>query len=170
MSNQLTIVSFEAWSAGLRMARAELLLDFHLLSELNLFFVSVHGKIKKKFIRRLFMDNQFYRTDRHSKRMEALSLLMGILSLTTMCLVYPTLICGSLSIVFALLSRGGEMRLSYGAKIGLILGSISLGIIIALMIYTLLVANIYYGGMENMLRELYQMVGIDYDALIKSYQ
>lgn len=62
------------------------------------------------------------------------------------------------------------MRLSYGAKIGLILGSISLGIIIALMIYTLLVANIYYGGMENMLREMYQMVGIDYDALIKSYQ
>ncbi len=115
------------------------------------------------------MDNRFYQNDRHSRRMESLSLIMGFTALMTICFVYTTFLCGSLSIVFALLSRGGEMRLSYGAKIGLVLGSVSLGIIAALMLYTLLVANLYYGGMENMLREIYQMMGIDYDALLRNY-
>ena len=56
------------------------------------------------------MDHQFYRPmpDRHSKHMENLSLIMGIIALSTFCLVYPALICGALGIVFALLSRGGE--------------------------------------------------------------
>ena len=43
------------------------------------------------------MDHQFYRPmpDRHSKHMENLSLIMGIIALSTFCLVYPALICGA---------------------------------------------------------------------------
>ena len=49
------------------------------------------------------MDHQFYRPmpNRHSKHMENLSLIMGIIALSTFCLVYPALICGALGIVFA---------------------------------------------------------------------
>ena len=54
--------------------------------------------------------------DRHSKHMENLSLIMGIIALSTFCLVYPALICGALGIVFALLSRGGETTFSGRAK------------------------------------------------------
>ena len=58
------------------------------------------------------MDHQFYRPmpDRHSKHMENLSLIMGIIALSTFCLVYPALICGALGIVFALLSRFRSLR------------------------------------------------------------
>lgn len=116
------------------------------------------------------MDYQYYRNDRRSRRMETLSLVMGIIALSTMCFVYPTFICGALGIVFALLSRGGELRMESRAKLGLILSSVSLGIIVLMFIYTLVVANVYYGGIENMLREMYQMMGIDYDALMQNYR
>lgn len=114
------------------------------------------------------MDYQ-YRNDRHSQRMETLSLIMGVIALVTMCTVYPTLICGSLGIVFALLSRGGEFSMQSRAKVGLALSVVALGIIIAMVVYTLVVAQIYFGGIENMMREMYQMMGLDYDALMQNY-
>ena len=46
---------------------------------------------------------------RRSQRMENAALLLGVIGAATFCLVYPALICGSLAIVFALLSRGGEI-------------------------------------------------------------
>lgn len=115
------------------------------------------------------MDYQYTRNDRHSQRMETLSLIMGVIALVTMCTVYPTLICGSLGIVFALLSRGGEFSMQSRAKVGLTLSVVALGIIIAMVVYTLVVAQIYFGGIENMMREMYQMMGLDYDALMQNY-
>lgn len=115
------------------------------------------------------MDYQYTRNDRHSQRMETLSLIMGVIALVTMCTVYPTLICGSLGIVFALLSRGGEFSMQSRAKVGLALSVVALGIIIAMIVYTLVVAQIYFGGIENMMREMYQMMGLDYDALMQNY-
>ena len=113
------------------------------------------------------MDHQFYRPmpDRHSKHMENLSLIMGIIALSTVCLVYPALICGALGIVFALLSRGGETTFSGRAKLGLTLSSVALGIIVLLLIYSVVFANVYYGGIENMMRESCTSLGIDYNML-----
>ncbi len=73
---------------------------------------------------------------RRSQRMENAALLLGVIGAATFCLVYPALICGSLAIVFALLSRGGERTLTSRAKAALILGSIALGIVLAMIIYT----------------------------------
>lgn len=116
------------------------------------------------------MDYQYYQQSnpRRSQRMETASLFLGIIAISTICCVYSTLICGALGIVFALLSRGGEATLSPRAKTGLILSSIGLGLVILMLIYTVIVANVYYGGIENMLRESYRMMGLDYDALINS--
>ena len=65
--------------------------------------------------------------------MENAALLLGVIGAATFCLVYPALICGSLAIVFALLSRGGERTLTSRAKIALILGAIALGIVLAII-------------------------------------
>lgn len=119
------------------------------------------------------MDYSFYRqpgqSNRRSQKMENAAFFLGIIAIATMCVVYPTLICGSLAIVFALLSRGGELTFSPRSKAGLALGCISLGIIIAMMVYTIVIANLYYGGLEEMMREVYGTMGIDYDALFGSY-
>ena len=90
---------------------------------------------------------------------------MGIIALSTFCLVYPALICGALGIVFALLSRGGETSFSGRAKLGLTLSSVALGIIVLVLVYTVVFANVYYGGVENMMRETYEALGIDYNML-----
>ena len=75
------------------------------------------------------------------------------------------LICGALGIVFALLSRGGETTFSGRAKLGLTLSSVALGIIVLLLIYSVVFANVYYGGIENMMRESCTSLGIDYNML-----
>ena len=105
---------------------------------------------------------------RRSQRMENAALLLGVIGAATFCLVYPALICGSLAIVFALLSRGGERTLTSRAKIALILGAIALGIVLALIIYTFAIAELYYGGVENMARQVYGTLGIDFDTLMNS--
>ena len=60
--------------------------------------------------------------------MENAALLLGVIGAATFCMVYPALICGSLAIVFALLSR----------------------------------------GVENMARQVYGTLGIDFDTLMNS--
>ena len=100
---------------------------------------------------------------RRSQRMENAARLLGVIGAATFCLVYPALICGSLAIVFALLSRGGERTLTSRAKIALILG-----IVLAMIIYTFAIAELYYGGVENMARQVYGTLGIDFDTLMNS--
>lgn len=110
-----------------------------------------------------------YRNNRRSARMENLSLFMGVLALTTLCFVYPTMVCGAFGITFALLSRGGELRFGSRAKYGLAISSIALGIVLLMFVFTIVVANVYFGGIENMARQMYEMMGIDYDTLLQNY-
>lgn len=136
----------------------------------NIVFSTPHDTLSTSyylFSERIIYGSSVYRPmpNRHSKHMENLSLIMGIIALSTFCLVYPALICGALGIVFALLSRGGETTFSGRAKLGLTLSSVALGIIVLLLIYSVVFANVYYGGIENMMRESCTSLGIDYNML-----
>lgn len=120
------------------------------------------------------MDYQFYHTTppespRRSKRLENAAFICGIIAIATPCVVYPSLICGALAIVFALLSRGGEQTMTSRSKIGLTLGAIGLGIVILMIVYTLVIAYVYYGGFWEMARDVYSSMGIDLDAMMQSY-
>ena len=44
-------------------------------------------------------------------------------------------------------------------------GTLALGIIVLLLIYSVVFANVYYGGIENMMRESCTSLGIDYNML-----
>ncbi len=105
---------------------------------------------------------------KRSANMEFASLILGIAAITTACLVYPAFVCGSLSIMFALLSRGGTRTFTQKAQVGLILGSIGLGVVIFLVAYTLLIAYVYFGGIEEMAEVLYGNMGIDYETLLRN--
>ena len=54
-----------------------------------------------------------------SAGMSVASLVLGIIGLSMGCCIYPPIIFGSLAIIFALLSRGGEMHMNSYAKAGL---------------------------------------------------
>ncbi|MFR4352547.1 MAG: hypothetical protein ACLT3H_12920 [Roseburia sp.] len=106
---------------------------------------------------------------RRSVQMEMASLFLGIAAISTICLVYPALICGALAITFALLSRGGELTFSPKAIAGLILGCIGLGIVLLMFVYTLVIANVYYDGLEDMTRQIYDSMGLNFDTLMRNY-
>ena len=87
-----------------------------------------------------------------SAGMAVASLLMGILGLVMSCCIYPPIIFGSLAIIFALLSRGGEMHMNSYAKAGLILGIIAIICGILFLIYSILTLLIQFGGIEGYLQ------------------
>ena len=87
-----------------------------------------------------------------SAGMAVASLIMGILGLVMSCCIYPPIIFGSLAIIFALLSRGGEMHMNSYAKAGLILGIIAIICGILFLIYSILTLLIQFGGIEGYLQ------------------
>lgn len=62
--------------------------------------------------------------------------------------IYSALIFGALSILFALLSRGGEMKMSERAFVGLVLGITGLVIAVAAFAFMFLFTVNTYGGFD----------------------
>lgn len=94
--------------------------------------------------------------------MSVAAMVMGILGLVMSCCVYPAIIFGSLAIIFALLSRGGEMHTNGYAKAGLVLGIIAIICGILFLIYSFLTILTQFGGLEgylNYIEELMQELG-----------
>ena len=98
---------------------------------------------------------------RRSGSFATAALVLGIVGTATGCCIYTGLICGALAILFALLSRGGEMTLDSRAKAGLTLGIIAVSV--AILFYVLMIAYaVFYYGIEYfdfMLDELNQLNG-----------
>ncbi len=90
--------------------------------------------------------------DKRSHGLATASLVMGILSLATCCCIYSAVVFGALSIIFALLSKGGEVTMDGMGKTGLILGISGLAITIVLYIIMFLYAINFYGGFDEMMR------------------
>jgi hypothetical protein len=117
------------------------------------------------------MDYQYYQQppqpqiSRRSAWMENASLILGILALVTSCLIYPALIGGSLAIVFALLSKGGENTMTAKAIVGLILGSIALFFVALAFVYVFVLLCSMYGGIFGIPVDAYG--NLDYNTLMQ---
>ena len=93
-----------------------------------------------------------------SAGMSVASLVMGILGLAMGCCVYPPVIFGSLAILFALLSKGGELHMNSYGKAGLALGI--LGIICGILIFTDYVFTLMaeFGGLDGYLQYIEELI------------
>jgi hypothetical protein len=115
------------------------------------------------------MDYQYYQQPQQNPRrsvwMENVSLILGILSLLTACMIYPALIGGSIAIVLALLSKGGEETMTSKAIGGLILGAIALFFVVLAFIYVFMLLNAMYGGLSGIPVDAYG--NLDYNTLIQ---
>ena len=110
--------------------------------------------------------------NKSSDNMALASFILGIIAVITSGCIYLAIVCGSLGIILALLSRGGEMKLTSRGIAGLTLSSI--GLALTFLIYT--AAFLFhirsFGGsdafMEEYMKlynggsieELYQSMGI----------
>lgn len=115
-------------------------------------------------------DPSFYQTaNKRSDAMEAAALVLGIISIATCSCLYTGIICGALAVMFALLSRGGQMRLSSRAKAALWLGIAGIAVTTALYAFAYMFAIHEYGSLEHLLRAYCEMYGIDFEAVYGNY-
>lgn len=89
-----------------------------------------------------------------SAGMSVASTILGILSLIMCCCIYPAIIFGSLALIFALLSRGGEMTMNSYATAGMILGIIGIVLGILFLIYAFAAVFTEFGGIEGYMKEI----------------
>ena len=98
-----------------------------------------------------------------SAGMAVASLVMGSIGIVLSCCIYPAFVFGSLSIIFALLSRGGDRKTSGYGRIGLILGAIALVLGVLFLLYGILTIYVQFGGIEGYLEYLDEMLqGLGY--------
>lgn len=97
-----------------------------------------------------------------SAGMEVASLVMGIVGIALSCCIYPAFIFGSLAVIFALLSRGGERKIGGSGRAGLILGILALACGVLFLLYGIFTIYVQFGGVEGYLEyveELLQGIG-----------
>ena len=107
-----------------------------------------------------------YRSN-HSERMAITSMTLGMIALISCTCLYLSIPCGALAIIFATLSRGGQMRYSGKAQMGLILGAAALILTVVAYGTSFALALAQYGSIDGILKAYSDMIGIDYNDLIQ---
>ena len=83
------------------------------------------------------------------------AIICGIISVLPVCFSMLSFICGSLGIIFALLSRKDE-PLGNHAKLGLILSAA--GLLICIVMTAVLIYSLYTSGMFDKTQEIYNSI------------
>ena len=102
-----------------------------------------------------------------SQGMETASLVLGIIAIASCTCLYVSIICGSLSMLFALLSKGGASSMSSRAMFCFVLGLVS--VLVTICFYTASIVYMLheYGSLSGILNAYSDMTGIDYNDLIE---
>lgn len=96
-----------------------------------------------------------------SNGMAIASLVLGILSILTVCCVCPTFIFSGLGIIFGILSKGGAPQRDSKATFGIVISAIALVVVVLLIvIYSIYIAN--NGGWDTFM-DSYENGYYDYD-------
>lgn len=105
--------------------------------------------------------------NKRSQGMETASLVLGIIAIASCTCLNVSIICGSLSMLFALLSKGGASSMSSRAMFCFVLGLVS--VLITICFYTASIVYMLheYGSLSGILNAYSDMTGIDYNDLIE---
>lgn len=96
------------------------------------------------------MSNYFYNNSSYHK-MESAALILGIISVVSCLIMYISIPCGALAIIFALLSRGGNYKMSDKSIAGLWIGFAGIFITIIIYAFSLFVLLQMYGSIDGIL-------------------
>ena len=94
-------------------------------------------------------------------------LCFSIIAIASCSCIYVSIICGSLAMIFALLSKGGATSMSSMAMTSFWIAFAA--VVITLIIYIGSFAAMLheYGSIEGILKEYQNLTGIDYNELLK---
>lgn len=106
---------------------------------------------------------------RYINLFETASFALGIGAIVSCTCFYGSYIMGALAILFALLSRGGQMKMSSKAKLGLILGIVAIILTTVVTIGAFMFALDQYGSIEGIIREYCELYGYDYEEFMSEF-
>ncbi len=106
-------------------------------------------------------ENKNYYQNRRSPSMAAASLVLGIISLAASACILPGIVCGSLGMILALLSRGGTKSMDNQATLGFCLSCAALLFTITITVTNIFIMYQAFGGWDGILREYMNMLGVD---------
>lgn len=96
-------------------------------------------------------DSSSYRgyQNKRSDSMGAAALILGIISVTTPFLVFTSMICGPLAIIFGFLSKGGELETDLRGKFSIFLGFLGLILVTLIMVMSIRLLVSTAGGWDQ---------------------
>ena len=101
-------------------------------------------------------DDQFnsqYRPPvRPQDAMLSAAIVLSVIAIATTCCIYSSIVCGSLGIILALLSRGNKKQLTPQGKLAVMTGSAAIIISLFATIIMFVVTIREYGSFENFLK------------------
>lgn len=96
--------------------------------------------------------------DKRSKTMASAAAILSVISISTVCCVYIPFVCGSLGIILALLSRGGERTMSPNAKTALCVSTVAMFTTAALLACSVAVVFMQYGSFDAFWKEYMELL------------
>ena len=96
------------------------------------------------------MSNYFYYKN-SSRKMESAALILGIISVVSCLIIYISIPCGALAILFACLSRGGNYKMSEKSIAGLWIGFAGIFITVIIYAFSFFVLLQMYGSIDGIL-------------------
>lgn len=106
------------------------------------------------------MDNQNVYRNRRSPSMANASLILGIVSLAASTCILPGIICGSLGIILALLSKGGTRKMDGQAALGCCLSCAGLIFTIFIIVTNIFILYQAFGGWDGIIREYMSLLDV----------
>ncbi len=86
------------------------------------------------------------------------AVILSTISVSTVCCIYISFLCGILGIIFALLSKGGESTMSYNAKTALSISVFAIALTVSLTAGSFILVIKQYGSLDAFMNTYLQMI------------
>ena len=90
--------------------------------------------------------------------MTTAAIVLSVIAIATTCCIYASLVCGSLAIILALLSRGDKKKLTPQGKLAVMTASAAIVIAVVATVILFAVTIREYGSLENFMKAYSDLV------------
>ena len=101
-----------------------------------------------------------------SQKMENAAFILALIAAASCTIFYISIVCGSLAILLALLSKGGKKSCTRRAISAIVIASIGILASIVINVMAIRVLLDTYGSWDGILRYYCEVSGIDYESLM----
>lgn len=96
--------------------------------------------------------------DKRSLPMTTAAVVLSVIAVSTVCCIYVSFVCGILGIIFALLSKGGETKMSPSARTACTVSVTAIILSVLLLLGSFLTLIIQYGSIEQFWKAYMEMI------------